>query len=95
MPALGVVLILAGIILCFIPGPGLPLLIIGAALLAERSRVISRGLDWIEVKIRKVLRWGKWWWGHASGTTRFAAVLVAAVMVAGAGYAAYSVMFGQ
>ncbi|SRR5258705_8308466 len=49
---IGVWLIKAGIILCFLPGPGLPLLALGAALLAERSRRVARALDWIEVKAR-------------------------------------------
>jgi len=88
-------LVVGGMILCVIPGPGLPLLIIGAALLAERSRTIARGLDWIEVKARRVIAWGKAWWRHATGTGKFAAVLIGAVAVVGGGYGAYSITFGR
>jgi hypothetical protein len=68
-PIAGVILALAGVVLCFIPGPGLPLIIIGAALLAERSLFIARVLDWIEVKLRKAMAWGKRWLKHAPGRT--------------------------
>jgi hypothetical protein len=50
--AIGVWLIKAGIILCFLPGPGIPLLVLGAAVLAERSLRMARALDWTEMKIR-------------------------------------------
>ena len=55
-PALLVLLILAGVILCFIPGPGIPLIAIGAALLADYSRSIAQTLDWLELRIRKLVR---------------------------------------
>jgi len=61
----GVILVLAGVMLCFIPGPGLPLIFLGAALLAARSPFVARILDWTEVKTRKVLAWGKRLWKHA------------------------------
>ena len=34
-PFLGIVLLVAGVVFCFIPGPGLPLVVIGAGLLAD------------------------------------------------------------
>jgi hypothetical protein len=49
---IGLWLIKAGIILCFLPGPGIPLLVVGAAVLAERSLRVARALDWIELKAR-------------------------------------------
>jgi uncharacterized membrane protein YdbT with pleckstrin-like domain len=54
-PVAGVILLKAGIVLCILPGPGLPLLILGAALLAERSRRVARALDWMEIKARQVI----------------------------------------
>src|SRR4051812_42222743 len=54
----GAVLLIAGVILCFIPGPGLPLIFLGAGMLAERFRAVARAMDWLEVKLRKMKkRW--------------------------------------
>src|SRR3954469_17979625 len=55
-PAAAVLLLIAGIVLCFIPGPGLPLVAIGAALLADHSHTMARMMDWLEWRIRKVIR---------------------------------------
>jgi hypothetical protein len=88
-PAIGVLLLCGGLILCFIPGPGLPLVLVGATLLAERSRPIARAMDWCELKLRKVLRRAKTWWCQASLGTRNAVLAAAAFMIAGAGYGAY------
>ena len=94
-PVIAIVLIAGGVVLCVIPGPGMPLIVAGAALLAERSFTIARGLDWTEVKARKVLSLGKAWWRHATRTARAAAVLIGAVVIGGAGYGAYSLTFGH
>ena len=51
-------LIAAGIVLLVIPGPGSVLIVLGAALLAEESLSIARGLDWTEMRIRRLLRRG-------------------------------------
>ena len=94
-PFIAIVLIAGGIILCVIPGPGLPLIFIGAALLAERSRTLARGLDWLEVKTRKAASWALAWWKHAPGAARFAVVVIGMAALAGAGYGAYRVTFGE
>ena len=73
----------------------MPLVVAGAALLAERSLTIARSLDWIEVRARKVIAYGKAWWRHATGTARFAAMFIGAVVIGGAGYGAYSLTFGH
>jgi len=64
-PMIGIILFAGGIILCFMPGPGIPLLILGAAMLAERSITIARLLDWLEVRLRRVINRGRTWWRHA------------------------------
>src|ERR1043166_7912512 len=40
-PLIGMVLVAAGIVFCFIPGPGVPLGLVGATLLAERSPTLA------------------------------------------------------
>ncbi|HKQ38752.1 MAG TPA: PGPGW domain-containing protein [Verrucomicrobiae bacterium] len=91
-PAIGVLILGAGIIFCFIPGPGLPLVVVGGALLAERSRPIARTMDWCELKFRKTMRSVKGWWCHASLAARNAAILLAAFVIASAGYGAYQIL---
>ena len=51
----GVVLTLVGVFFLVVPGPGIPILLIGLALLAQTSAAVARGLDRAEVKLRR------WW----------------------------------
>jgi len=51
-----VILIAAGIVLLVIPGPGSVLIVLGAALLAEESSAVARGLDWTEMRIRALFQ---------------------------------------
>jgi hypothetical protein len=50
--ALGVLLLAAGIVFLFIPGPGLPLIIFGLALIATHSDRLSHLLDRAEPALR-------------------------------------------
>ena len=59
---LGVVFLIAGIVMLFVPGPGVVALVIGLALLAEQSQLIARFLDWLELKIRPAAHWLKSVW---------------------------------
>jgi UPF0716 family protein affecting phage T7 exclusion len=52
----GLVLVAAGIVLCFIPGPGLLVMVFGLALLAGQSRTTARTLDRIEPSVRRFVR---------------------------------------
>jgi hypothetical protein len=49
-----VLLIIVGVVLLVIPGPGTVFIALGAALLAEESATVARGLDWTEVRIRRL-----------------------------------------
>jgi hypothetical protein len=81
-PFIGMAVFLAGVVLCFIPGPGLPLVLIGAGLLADVSRPAARAMDWAEVRIRKLAASGHRWWKRAP-TPAKSIVVVLAVLVAG------------
>jgi hypothetical protein len=52
---LGLALFLVGLVLLPAPGPGFLVLIPGAALLAEESRLVAKALDSAEVKVRALL----------------------------------------
>jgi hypothetical protein len=54
----GIILTLVGIFFLAVPGPGIPILAIGLALIAQESAVTARLLDRAEVRIR---RWLKRW----------------------------------
>lgn len=53
---IGLVLIAAGVLLCFIPGPGTPLIVFGLALIGAHWMWLARKLDGGEVRVR---RWGR------------------------------------
>ena len=91
-PVVAVLILCAGIVFCILPGPGLPLVLIGATLMAERSRPIARTMDAAEVKLRAFAIHARRWWRHASLIMRHTAVALAAFMLAGAGYAAYRII---
>jgi predicted benzoate:H+ symporter BenE len=51
----GVFLSLIGVFFLAVPGPGIPILAVGLALIAQESRTLARWLDRSEVKLRA------WW----------------------------------
>jgi hypothetical protein len=51
-PLAAILLLAAGLFFCAIPGPGVPLLILGAALLADVSRRVAVALDWLDLRLR-------------------------------------------
>jgi hypothetical protein len=53
---IGVTLLPVGVILWFIPGPGWLTIFLGLALLAGESKQLSRFLDEVEVRLRKIIR---------------------------------------
>ena len=50
--ALGVLMLAAGLVFLFIPGPGLPLIVFGLALVATHSKRLSHDLDRFEPWLR-------------------------------------------
>ncbi len=72
------------VVLMFIPGPAVVFFALAGALLASESRGVARFLDWAEVKLRRVLAWGKRHWQKLPPAGRVAL----AIASAGAGAAA-------
>ena len=56
----GVLLTLVGIFFLAVPGPGIPILIVGLALIAQESAVMARLLDRTELRLRR-------WWKRRRG----------------------------
>lgn len=57
---LAVVLVVVGVVLLFIPGPGLLFIGLGAAMCASHSLLIARGMDRCDVVLRR-------YWAQAQG----------------------------
>ena len=54
----GVLLTLVGVFFLVVPGPGIPILAVGLALIAQESAATARFLDRTELRVRKWLkRW--------------------------------------
>lgn len=64
----GLLLMAAGFLLLFIPGPGLVFLIAGGLLIAQQSLVAARVLDWSEIRLRKLFAWSLRAWRRSSPT---------------------------
>lgn len=50
----GVLLVLVGLFFCAVPGPGIPLLAAGLALIAQESKSLARLLDKTEIRLRRI-----------------------------------------
>ena len=70
VPIVGILILAAGLVFCVIPGPGLPLVAIGGALLAQHSMKMAIALDWVEVKLRYLFSRAVKWWRAASLAAR-------------------------
>jgi hypothetical protein len=51
----GVLLTIVGVFFLAVPGPGIPILAVGLALIAQESKVVARWLDRTELRLRR------WW----------------------------------
>ena len=88
-PAVGFAIVAVGLAFCVLPGPGLPFVIVGAALLARESLLVARPMDWLELRIRKILGWLRRQWSRTTLVGKCAAVVLAIAAVSGAGYGGY------
>jgi hypothetical protein len=85
----GLALLAGGVVLLFVPGPGLLLLVFGAALVAGESKTVASWLDRAEPPLRRAARRLAAWWRGASGLTRALLCATVAVAAMGAGIVGY------
>lgn len=85
----GIVLLAGGVVLCFIPGPGLPLIVFGFALLAGLSRSLARTLDRAEPVLRHKAKQARRGWSGLSRGAQVLAVAAAVVAVGSIGVGVY------
>ncbi len=94
-PAAGILMLAIAVVMTFLPGPGILFYFASAGLLAGESRLLARGLDWGELRLRRVFRWIKRWWKHASLMAKLAVIFLAVCVAAGFGYAAYRIFLAK
>lgn len=67
---LGLLLLATGVVLCFVPGPGLLVIVFGLALLAGMWTPLARAMDRLEPRVRRWGRVAKHWWDTRSTLTK-------------------------
>jgi uncharacterized protein (TIGR02611 family) len=89
----GFLLLVGGLAIGWLPGPGGFVSIFGAALLATEFRPLARLLDWAEVRTRRAAKWLRLHWQRSPLALKIVSVIAIALVVAGAAYATVSIIF--
>ncbi|MGH7765892.1 MAG: PGPGW domain-containing protein [Candidatus Binatia bacterium] len=89
---LGTLLMVAGVFFLFVPGPGLLVLVLGAALIAQQSLLAARTLDSIEIRVRKLLNWILGAWRSFSPALKILVAVLALVVVGAVGFGAFKLL---
>ena len=90
----GGLLVVAGIAFMVLPGPGLPLLVLGLGLLAGMSRPLARALDRAEPFVRRQLHRLVRRWRALGAYGKVLVVAGVALVCGGAGFAAVQIAWG-
>lgn len=85
----GLVFMAAGFLLLFMPGPGLLVLFVGGFLLAQQSLPAAQAIDWIEVRLRKLLAWSLRLRRRSSPTLKVMLVVLAVVVLGAMGFGVF------
>jgi hypothetical protein len=89
----GVAMIVGGVVLLAIPGPGLLVIAFGGALLAQQFLWVARKLDRLELVLRNLYARGLRFWKGSSTPVRASILGIGALCAAGAAYLGYSWFF--
>lgn len=84
----GSLLMVAGVVFLFIPGPGLLVFLLGGVLVAQQSLLAARILDWMEVHARQLIAWSFGLWRSFSPALKILLVVLALVVIGMAGLGA-------
>jgi hypothetical protein len=82
-----------GVVLMFMPGPAVLFFALAAALLAEESRWVARGLDRLELRIRAVVTAFCHWWSRRSEFVHVLVCLLAGLITGTLAFATYLILF--
>ena len=81
---IGILVLIGGLVMMPLPGPGFPIVLVGAALLARESSRAAKALDWLEVRIRSLWAWGIARWRKTSLALKVSLFLVIAANIGAA-----------
>jgi uncharacterized protein (TIGR02611 family) len=85
---------LGGLLMVIAPGPGWLAIFLGLGMLGGELLPVARFLDWIEVRLRKLVRWVSVAWNSTPGVGKALIVLAILTIVATSTYGAYHFLFG-
>lgn len=91
-PAIGLAMIALGLILLPAPGPGIPVVMIGFAIIAEQFLWAARVLDRCEPPLRTAISAVVGWWQHASTLLRRVVALFMGLLALAVGALVFAVM---
>jgi len=89
----GLVIVVAGLALVPLPGPGSAIIIVGLGMLGSEFLPVARFLDATEFKVRAAVQESKAFWAKSSGGVKAIISLIALSCLAGAGYGIYDFFF--
>ena len=90
----GFVVVGAGLVMLVAPGPGIAAVVVGLGLIAGESLVVSRAMDWTELRLRRLYRRGRALWRRMSVPLRVGAGLVVLVAAAATAYGLFRIVLG-
>ena len=76
------------------PGPGWLAIFLGLGMLGGELLPVARFLDWVEVRLRKLVRWIREAWNNTPVVGKALILLVILTVVAALVYGAYYFVFG-
>lgn len=90
----GLALVFGSAFFGWVPGPGILTFFLGLAMIASEFHPVARGLDWGEMKTRRLGRGCRDFWRKSSNPLRALIVVVALVCVGILLYGGYLVLLG-
>ncbi|MBB5036829.1 hypothetical protein [Prosthecobacter dejongeii] len=87
---LGIILSMGGVVLLGMPGPGLLVIALGLALVAGESLTLAKGMDKLELQLRKKSQQFKEWWTRLQPLQRGLGIAACAALLVALAGCAYS-----
>jgi uncharacterized protein (TIGR02611 family) len=85
---------LGGLLMVIAPGPGWLAIFLGLGMLGGELLPVARFLDWIEVRLRKLVRWVREAWNNTPAVGKALILLAILTVVAASVYGAYHFLLG-
>ena len=84
---------LGGLLMVIAPGPGWLAIFLGLGMLGGELLPVARFLDWVEVRLRKLVRWIRETWNNTPVVGKAVILLAILTIVAASVYSAYYFLF--